>query len=204
MKKVLFSILLIGALFGLAASVSADGFTEYSTFRNDDGTWTYDFECGLRVTMDEDWYNDTFVRAEGSKVTFFHKDSNSGLASAGYSGGGRLFSICTSPDKDYEIIPDYTDIGYREADGLYYYAVFPTDYQAYMRDDDVRARYDELFAEVYEIADAIELDGAAAPKEDRPEEHPEADEYKIEIDDMSAELIYERSEEHTSELQSRI
>ena len=191
MRKMLFGVAILCLMLGMAASVSADGFAGFSTICNDDGTYSYEFDCGVRVTLSEDWYIDTFVMADSSEATFFHRDSYRGLDADGFRDGGRLFSVTCSSDKDYEIIPDYRDIGYDEANNLYYYAIFPTDYQAYAGDEKIRARYDELFSEVYDVAASIELADPGDPDDSCPAD-PESREYEIHIGDgETADLIYE-------------
>ena len=142
---------------GLSMSALAGGFSDYNDYINPDGTYSYYFMQGLKVTMDEEWYRNTIVIADDAGATFCHKDSYEKYAEEGIEGGGRLFTIGASVDTSFEQLPDYEFIGFDEEEAMNYYVELPTDYQGYAGDEEVRAGYDALWAGVEDVIAGIEL-----------------------------------------------
>lgn len=160
MKKrvIVFASLLL--TFGTIVPASAGAFDEYYDYQNPDGTYSYYFAQGLKVTLDEEWYRETFVKTGDQGATFYHKDSYDKYNEEGLT-GGRLFTIGASVNTSFQNLPSFEYIGFDEEEYMNYYAELPTDYQAYADDPDVRAEYDRLWANVREVIGGIELDGAA-------------------------------------------
>ena len=159
MARVLAMLVLL-AVAG-AASASAAGLEDFNDYMNEDGTYSYYFMQGVTVTLSEEWYQNTFVKADVSSATFYHRDSYERYAAEGIEGGGMLFSIGCSVNTDFEDFEEMTYIGFDDQEMLNYFATKPTDYPAYAADAEVCAEYNALFAEVDAVIEGIQLANAA-------------------------------------------
>lgn len=160
MARVLAMLVLL-AVAG-AASASAAGLEDFNDYMNEDGTYSYYFMQGVTVTLSEEWYQNTFVKADVSSATFYHRDSYDKYAAEGMEDGGKLFTIGCSVNTSFKDLDEMTYIGFDEEEMLNYYAVKPTDYTAYASDAATKAEYDALWAGVDEVIAGITL--ANAPK----------------------------------------
>lgn len=158
MKKTALAFILAALLTtGLAHAAYAHGFEVFNDYFNADGTCSYYFEQGITVTMPEEWYQNTFIKTYGDKVTFFHKDSYEKWAEKGHENGGRLFTIGYSVNWDFKDLDEMTYIGYDEEEMLNYYAYKPTDCQGYGPDQEINAEYNELFHSVDEVIAGVKI-----------------------------------------------
>ena len=158
MKKIIaLAAVLILTLTG-AASVSAGIFDDYNDYENEDGTYTYYFDQGIKVTMDKDWYQKTMVKTGDNGATFYHKASYDAYAEEGFD-GGRLFTIGASVNRSFENLPNFEYIGFDEEEAMNYYAELPSDLQAYMGDQQVADEYVELYQKVKDVIAGIEIVG---------------------------------------------
>lgn len=132
-------------------------FSDYETYQNEDGTYTYDFMTGLKVTVSQKWYEATLVETDLATVRFYHKDSYQKYQSEGTDDGGLLLVIGTSVNHSFAEIPETEYLGFDEENALNYYTRKPTDYPAFTADESVREEYDALFAEVDAVCAQIEL-----------------------------------------------
>ena len=150
--------LLLTALMCLAGAgcALAGMFDDYYDYQNEDGTYSYYFTQGVTVTMDEDWYRNTIIKTGDDGATFYQKDSYEAYADQGLE-GGRLFTIGASVNTDFKDLPSFEYIGFDEENAMNYFAVLPTDYQAYMEDEDIRAGYDALWAGVKDVIAGIKI-----------------------------------------------
>ena len=146
---------------GISMSAAANGLEDFNDYRNAEGTYSYYFDQGIIVTMSEEWYQNTFVKAEVGQATFYHKDSYEKYQESGIEGGGKLFTIAYSVNSDFKDLEEMTYIGFDEEEMLNYYATKPTDYPAYAADAEVCAEYNALFAEVDAVIEGIQLANAA-------------------------------------------
>lgn len=160
MKKTLLFSLAALLVLGSITSVSAGAFDDYYDYQNPDGTYSYYFTQGVKVTLDKEWYQETFVKTGDRGATFYHKDSYEKFSELGYE-GGRLFSIGASVNTSFSELPSFVYIGFDEKEYMNYYAELPTDYQAYADDPDIRAEYDRLWSEVRDVIAKIQLDGSS-------------------------------------------
>ena len=155
--------LVFAAMAGLCAF--AGTFDDYYDFELADGTYAYAFPRVL-ISLDELWYRNTRVVTgeNGSTFSFYHTGSYEAYAAEGLD-GGRLFTIGASVNTDFEELPGFVFLGFDEEDAMNYYAVLPTDYQAYMGDEEIRAQYDELWSGVEDVLDGILIKGTEEYKE---------------------------------------
>lgn len=162
MKKVLRMAALIGALtIGCGVSVNADGLEEFNDYALEDGTYNYYFMQGLMVNMSKQWYQNTFVKADETSATFYHRASYEKYEEEGMENGGQLFTISYSVNTDFKDLNEMTYIGFDEETCFNYFAVKPTDYTAYASDSAVRSEYDALWSEVDDVIGSIRLVNAA-------------------------------------------
>ena len=158
-KKILLILL---TMFAAAAAgmccAGAGAFDEYYDFELSDGTYAYLFPRAM-VVMDENWYQNTIVISTERGAAFYHKASYNAYADEGME-GGRLFTLGASVNSSFEELPSFIYIGFDEEEAMNYYAELPTDYQAYMGDEAVRAEYDELWSGVEEVIAGIQIKGA--------------------------------------------
>ena len=135
-------------------------FATYYDYQNSDGTYSYYFaDCGLTVTMNEQWYQATRVIVNEYGASFYQKASYDAYMKQGYE-GGLLFSLGASVNTDFRNYPSFEYIGFNENDMMNYFAVFPTDYQAYIDDAGIRSEYDTLWAGVKDVVGSIQLTGS--------------------------------------------
>ena len=131
-------------ILGMPIGASANGLEDFNDYMNADGTYSYYFEQGITVTMSEEWYQNTFVKAEVGQASFYHKDSYEKYKESGIEDGGKLFTIAYSVNSSFKDLDEMTYIGFDEEEMLNYYATKPTDYRAYVSDPAVKAEYDSL------------------------------------------------------------
>ena len=138
------------------------GLESYTESDNGDGSYTYYFEqCGLSVTMPEEFYQETRVIADIASVTWVHKDSYEAYLKEGMTQGGRLFTIGYSVQSDFMNLPGYTYLGFDENETANWYFSVPTDYQAYIGDDGIQDEYNKLNHMTDEIRESIKIEGIA-------------------------------------------
>ena len=155
MKKIMALMTLTMSLTA-ASAVWAGAFDNYVDYRNPDGSYSYYFDQGVLVTLDENWYQNTFVKTGDRGASFYQKASYDAYAGEGVE-GGRLFTIGASVNTDFSELPSFEYIGFDEDSCMNYYAELPTDYQAYAGDETIRAGYDALWAEVRDVIAGIRI-----------------------------------------------
>ena len=159
MKKKVTALLTMLFMTGAVLSASAGVFENYNDYENEDGTYSYYFMQGVTVTMDQEWYQNTRVIIDEDGAGFYHTDSYEKYQEEGMT-GGLLFTIGASVNSDFQELPSFRYIGFDEAQMMNYYAQLPSDYQAYMEDEEIKAEYDALWAGVEDVIAGISLDGA--------------------------------------------
>ena len=163
-RRMILTTLLLSVAMGLSAWAGA--FDDYYDYQNADGTYSYYFTGdllpqGVFVTMDEDWYRNTLVKTGDRGATFYQKDSYDAYAAEGME-GGRLFTIGASVNTDFKQLPSFVYLGFDDESCMNLYVELPTDYQAYMGDEAVRAEYDALWAGVRDVIAGIRIGSEAA------------------------------------------
>ena len=132
-------------------------FADFYDYQNPDGTYSYYFTRGVFVTMNKDWYQKTMVIPSENGATFYHKASYYAWQEKGFEGGGKLFTISATVNTDFQNLPSFEYIGFDEEEAMNYFAILPTDYQAYADDESIRTEYDSLWAGVKDVISGIEL-----------------------------------------------
>ena len=160
MKKICAALLTLVLTFISCLYVSAGTFDGYWDFPKADGTYAYGFPRIL-VTLDENWYlNTRVIPGEGGMTaSFYHKDSRDAYAKEGLD-GGLLFTLGASVNSDFQNLPSFRYLGFDEEEAMNYYAELPTDYQAYVKDEKIRAEYDILWSGVEEVLDNVLIKGS--------------------------------------------
>ncbi|MCR5596609.1 MAG: hypothetical protein K6G19_00385 [Lachnospiraceae bacterium] len=163
MKKRMIALLTLAMSITMVSSAWAGVFDNYVDYQNPDGTYSYYFDEGVLITLDENWYQNTIVKIEEQGVTFYQKASHDAWEKEGYEEGGRLFTIGASVNTSFSELPSFEYIGFDEDTCMNYYAELPTDYPAYMGDESIRAEYDALWAEARDVIAGIQI-GTDQPK----------------------------------------
>lgn len=156
MKKWIMALITLAAGIAVSSAAWAGVFDNYVDYLNPDGTYSYYFDQGVLVTLDGNWYRNTFVKTGDRGATFYQKASYDAYAEEGLE-GGRLFTIGASVNTAFSELPSFVYIGFDEDSCMNYYAELPTDYQAYTEDEAVRAGYDALWAEVRDVIAGIRI-----------------------------------------------
>ncbi len=154
MKKRMMVLAALTLSMAVSAAAWAGTFDDYYDYRNEDGTYSYYFTAddsqGLFVTMDQEWYQNTFVMTGDAGATFYHKGSYDAYAKEGLT-GGKLFTIGACVNSSFQDLPHAEYIGFDEELCMNIYADLPTDYQGYEKDQTIRVQYDALWAGVYDV-----------------------------------------------------
>lgn len=160
MKKIGAAIIILTACLAAGVPAWAGIFNDYWDFEEPGEIHSYGFPR-IKVSMDQTWYRKTRVvlSEDGSTASFCHKDSYNAYAEEGLT-GGILFTLCASENTDFEDLPDVVYLDFDEEEALYYYALLPTDYQAYTDDENIRAEYDELRDGVEDVLDTAIVKGS--------------------------------------------
>ena len=162
MKKSILISLSLAVCLALSVMTWAGPFEHFYDYENQDGSYSYFFTNGIFVTMDKEWYQNTFVKIEERGATFFHKDSYDAYAAQGLEGAGRLFTIGGSVNTSFQELPSFEYIGFDEENAMNYYAELPTDYQGYPGDEKIRQEYDALWAGVKDVIAGIQIGSSDA------------------------------------------
>lgn len=166
MKKVTaVTVVFLLLISALSISAVANGMEDYNDYIRSDGSYSYYFYPGILITMPEEWYHNTIVKAYENRVIFCHKESYNKWAEEGIENGGRLFTLSYSVNSDFKDLNEMTYIGFDEETALNYYVTKPTDYQAYGSDPEIRAEYDRLFGTADEVIAKIKILSANIPSD---------------------------------------
>ena len=160
MKKIRAAIIILAIFMAAGVNTWAGTFDNYWDFEEPNEVYSYGFPR-IKVSMDKTWYQKTRVvlGENGSTASFYHKDSYNAYAEEGVT-GGLLFTIGASVNTDFKDLPSFVYLGFDEEEAMNYYAVLPTDYQAYMGDEEIRAEYDELWSGVEDVLDTAVVKGS--------------------------------------------
>ena len=142
---------------GMSISASANGLEDFNDYMNADGTYSYYFNQRITVTMPEEWYQNTFVKAEIGQAAFYHKDSYEKYQESGIDDGGKLFTIAYSVNSSFKDLEEMTYIGFDEEEMVNYFVTKPTDYPAYVSDPAVKAEYDSLWETADDVIGSIRI-----------------------------------------------
>ncbi|MBO7709169.1 MAG: leucine-rich repeat domain-containing protein [Lachnospiraceae bacterium] len=165
MKKIWTAIIMLTLFLVAGMHTWAGTFDDYWDFEEGHGIYAYAFPR-IRISMDETWYKKTRVvlGEDGATASFYHKDSYTAYEEEGLT-GGLLFTLGASVNTDFEDLPGFVYLGFDEEEAMNYYAVLPTDYQAYADDEKIRAEYDELWSGVEDVLDTALIRGSEKYKE---------------------------------------
>ena len=142
------------------SEAAPSGLQVYTESDNGDGTYTYYFtDCGVSVTMSEEFYQNTRVISEIATATFVHRDSYEAYQKEGMREGGRLFTIGYSVDSEFMEYPGYSYLGFDEEECVNWYTSVPTDYTGYNGDAKIKEEFSQLNASVPEVLETIKVDG---------------------------------------------
>ena len=112
----------------------------------------YDFP-DVMLYIPIEWDGAITVEQTDTGVAFFQTASYDKFLEDGLPKGGFLFKLRASEDESFRELPEYEYIGFSENAGLHFYLSLPSDYQAYVYDDDIRAEYDAMSKQISTIAE---------------------------------------------------
>lgn len=104
-----------------------------------------------------EWEDAITVEQTDTGLAFFQTASYDKFLEDGLPKGGFLFKLRASEDEDFRELPEYEYIGFSENAGLHFYLSMPSDYQAYVYDDDIRAEYDAMNKQIAGIAEMAKI-----------------------------------------------
>ncbi len=116
----------------------------------------YDFP-DVMLYIPIEWENAITVEQTDSGVAFFQTASYDKFLEDGLPKGGFLFKLRASEDESFRELPEYEYIGFSENAGLHFYLSMPSDYEAYVYDDDIRAEYDAMNKQISGIAEMAKI-----------------------------------------------
>lgn len=87
----------------------------------------------VMISIPASWAGKYAIEQKGDdSVTFFHKESRKQIQESGHRGGGILFTVCASPDKEKAEQGGHFQLG--DTEDLYYYLTFPADLESVLSD----------------------------------------------------------------------
>ncbi|MBQ3270306.1 MAG: leucine-rich repeat domain-containing protein [Clostridia bacterium] len=146
MKKIL-AILLLLAMMAMPALAEAE-----LVYRTDD----------VELHLPAAWAGKVLVLPALNGAAFYQKASyDRYLEEEGIAGGGYLFALGGSVDSSFEGLPSFIYLGFCEDSAMNYYLDLPTDYPAYMDDDEIRTEWDHMHDMIRGIAQGAVIRGSA-------------------------------------------
>ncbi len=161
---VLLLALMLAALPAMAESAPAG--LPYTTDVAEDGSLVFYFE-DLSFRLPADWSDKVVGLPDEGGFSFYHRASYEAYEAEGLENGGFLFSLGASVNHDFAELPHFEYLGFSENSCMNYFFVLPSDYPAYMQDD-IRAEYDAMYAQIEEIVDSVVIYGEDAEAEPAP------------------------------------
>ena len=152
-------ITLLVILLTTAMPAVADDFTPYDYHIKYAGNMdyvVYDFP-DVMLYIPIEWKDAITVEQTDTGVAFFQTASYDKFLEDGLPKGGFLFKLRASEDESFRELPEYEYIGFSENAGLHFYLSLPSDYQAYVYDDDIRAEYDAMSKQISTIAEMAKI-----------------------------------------------
>lgn len=197
MKKLWAALLTLVIVTVMSMCVMAGTFNRFWDFRETEDTYTYGFPR-IKISMDEFWYQHTSVilSEDGAAASFYHRGSYLAYQEEG-TVGGLLFTLGASVNTYFQDLPDFVYLGFDNEESMHYYAVLPTDYQAYMGDEEIRKEYDELWSAVEDVLASSIIKGSEKFRnqnetEEETQEGPKIisyGDYDYLINDNTAEIV---------------
>ena len=181
MKRIF--VLLLALMFAALPALADTAPTglAFTTDVAEDGSLVFYFD-DLEMRLPPEWSDKVVGLPGDSCFGFYHRASYEAYKAEGLEGGGFLFSLGASVNHDFADLPSFRYLGFCENSCMNYFFVLPSDYPAYMQDD-IRAEYDAMYAQIDQIADSVVIYGEeesapqtqpAPPLDAQPETEPSA------------------------------
>lgn len=155
MKRLI--ILLVILLFAVMPAVAEFTPYDYHIMYTANGNYVvYDFP-DIMLYIPIEWEDAITVEQTDTGLAFFQTASYDKFLEDGLPKGGFLFKLRASEDEGFRELPEYEYIGFSENAGLHFYLSMPSDYQAYVYDDDIRAEYDAMNKQIAGIAEMAKI-----------------------------------------------
>ena len=155
MKRLI--ILLVILLIAVMSAVAEFTPYDYHIMYTANGNYVvYDFP-DIMLYIPIEWEDAITVEQTDTGLAFFQTASYDKFLEDGLPKGGFLFKLRASEDEGFRELPEYEYIGFSENAGLHFYLSMPSDYQAYVYDDDIRAEYDAMNKQIAGIAEMAKI-----------------------------------------------
>ena len=155
MKRLI--ILLVILLIAVMPAVAEFTPYDYHIMYTANGNYVvYDFP-DVMLYIPIEWEDAITVEQTDTGIAFFQTASYDKFLEDGLPKGGFLFKLRASVDEGFRELPEYEYIGFSENAGLHFYLSMPSDYQAYVYDDDIRAEYDAMNKQIAGIAEMAKI-----------------------------------------------
>ena len=155
MKRLI--ILLVILLIAVIPAVAEFTPYDYHIMYTANGNYVvYDFP-DIMLYIPIEWEDAITVEQTDTGLAFFQTASYDKFLEDGLPKGGFLFKLRASEDESFRDLPEYEYIGFSENAGLHFYLSMPSDYQAYVYDDDIRAEYDAMNKQIAGIAEMAKI-----------------------------------------------
>jgi len=155
MKRLI--ILLVILLIAVIPAVAEFTPYDYHIMYTANGNYVvYDFP-DIMLYIPIEWEDAITVEQTDTGLAFFQTASYDKFLEDGLPKGGFLFKLRASEDEGFRELPEYEYIGFSENAGLHFYLSMPSDYQAYVYDDDIRAEYDAMNKQIAGIAEMAKI-----------------------------------------------
>ena len=115
----------------------------------------------VELHLPASWSEHILILPTPTGATFYQKASYDKYMEEGIPGGGYLFSLAGSINRSFEELPSFIYLGFCEESAMNYFLELPTDYPAYMDDEDIRAEWDEMHDMMRGIAQGAVIRGSA-------------------------------------------
>ncbi len=166
MKRIF--VLLLALMFAAlpAMADSAPTGLPFTTDVAEDGSLVFYFE-DLMFRLPAEWKDKVVGLPGNSCFGFYHRASYEAYKAEGIENGGFLFSLGASVNHDFAELPHFEYLGFNENSCMNYFFVLPSDYPAYMQDD-IRAEYDAMYAQMDEVIDSVVIYGTETEAQTEP------------------------------------
>ena len=98
----------------------------------------------VELHLPASWSERILILPTPTGAAFYQKASYDTYMEGGIPGGGYLFTLAGSVNRSFEELPSFIYLGFCEESAMNYFLELPTDYPAYMEDEDIRTEWDDM------------------------------------------------------------
>lgn len=153
---VLLAVLLLAVLPALAEAAAFTPYDWHVKYTANGQYVVYEFP-DIMLFLPIEWEKAITVEQTETGAAFFQTASYDRFLEDGLPKGGFLFKLRASGDESFRDRPEYEYLGFSENANLHFYLSLPSDYQAYVYDDGIRAEYDAMHKQIGRIAETAKI-----------------------------------------------